>query len=254
MKLKEVKIRNFLGYKDSGFKVSQSDRENNVIVFKGKNGRGKTSTTLALVWAFQGIDGLQQFLVGKSGEVEKGSKSTDLRELFAELNKLGWTNDDVWESDNVEDLHGGVDIWFEHENEDYLLRRHWKHKQNIPKNKHKSSLIETFTIEVNGNPVKPSAETWISMNFPKWSAQFFIVDGEDMQKYERTSRSKDVKNALHKVIGLQYIQETIDLLNGLNKQYLKGIKENLEQEGQDLIDGRGKAEDKLDELKKKYGL
>ena len=198
MIIKKIEIRNFRGYKKAEINLDSSENYSGIHTFVGLNSGGKTSFSRALVWAFHGEEGLTDFVAGK-----KKDKT---------VTNLEYINRNVWR-ENKKNASCGVYIHFIHKGKEYSLSRVKSNEKIHPRQNKADWKGEEFRILHKGKEVDGGSDTWMEKNFPLSSARFFVVDGEDIRKYTM-GIDDTVERAIHRLVGLQFLNETIRLLTG----------------------------------------
>lgn len=110
VKLKEIKIRNFMGYRD----VRTIYCDNNVLVLVGKNNSGKSATALALNF-LKNVTRNLNFVTGSGSS--SGSRKTTVR--------MGWTGSDIVTPDvlHEEMTDAEIEVTYELGVEDYNIQQ-----------------------------------------------------------------------------------------------------------------------------------
>jgi DNA sulfur modification protein DndD len=218
--IKEVRLQNFKGYRNPSPIKFSCDKEKNVTLIYGVMGAGKTSFFEAINWA----------LYGKKVE---GKKNTilDLSNIAGK-----YLLDELEESEQAEVK---VEIDFEHTGYDYYLSRgaffqKRKNKLNyLRENDHvKLHTVSDTSQSRTYDSRKGDEETifkMISNILPFSSREYFLFDGEKLDKFSSIDSSSEIKNAIRQVLGLT------DLENA--RQNLKKIEKELSKEF-NLLEGK----------------
>lgn len=216
MIIKKIKIKNFMGYKEASVDIDESTGGKKLVVFVGENGQGKTSMLFALVFGLTGFTGLMKFIEGKEeNDYTSGLSKQGVKELE-------WINDGFWDLEgNALDsnVSCSVELEFELMSKTYVLTRTYVGKMESPK-RHYKNFQETINLKkVGGEEFKQiDAEYWVEKNMPSYAARFFMVDGEDVQKYSYM-RDTDVQKAIKNILGLPAVKYAGKLLEKRSKKY-----------------------------------
>ena len=228
MILKKMELENFLPfYLRTEIDFSPKDG-NKIVLLKGKNGAGKSSTFAALNFVFFGSPVI-------SAEKDEPLKIYDL------VNTKKMT-----ESDGI----AFVRVHFDHESVNWSFMRKIKFKKiddtrdpqitdeeyadKITELKKKSVSDDGFIAVKNG-----ITQTWPSEPFqktkaqrqliediiPKESSKYYFFDGEEISKYTTVPPEDSIKNLIEKLLGIKEIRNAIDDLEALKEEkYDKQIR------------------------------
>ncbi|NMC76211.1 MAG: AAA family ATPase, partial [Candidatus Methanofastidiosa archaeon] len=217
MMIKEVRLQNFKGYRNPNPIKFSCDKEKNVTLIYGVMGAGKTSFFEAINWA----------LYGKKVE---GKKNTipDLTNIAGK-----YLLDELEENEQAEVK---VEIDFEHMGYDYYLSRSafFQKRKNKLNYLRENDRVKLYTVSDTSqsrtyDSTKGDEETifkMISNILPFSSREYFLFDGEKLDKFSSIDSSSEIKNAIRQVLGLT------DLENA--KQNLKKIEKELSKEFNNL--------------------
>ena len=209
MHLKELKIRNFMPFKDDQRIEFPTDRFRNVLLIFGDNMRGKTSLLNAVRWAFYGK------AIDRYGDVIPTQKLVNM--------------DAVHEGDFLIT----VEIAFEHDGHSYLLVR----KANKRKGVGSPVRPEDFQYEVHlrrdGAVLRADqVDSEIARIVPEQISRFFLFDGELLQEYETLlaedgGQGKRIKEAIEDVLGVPALTNGRVQLASIRKKYEKQASADL---------------------------
>lgn len=211
MLFKNIEVCNFGRYKDKNFFDTTVTRDRNVILVKASNDRGKTTLFKAIKFALYGEDALESKSIGEWINMQKASEGDG--EMY-------------------------VEIKFEHEKEEYRLKRFVKFRQTeIGKeiNTIGNPCVEIFENDVPFmiNDSDSNKKDWIDIILPKDASQFFFFDGEEIQKYIQNEETH-LRQAIEKVLGIKELlnaKEDLNYIYGkLESEYNKIIKKNTKDE------------------------
>lgn len=229
MLLKKIIFNNyktFYGHQEIDFYIPKEAREEgkNIILVGGLNGTGKTTILKAILYV----------LFGK-----RGISNSEHERLFSNVINNTFFNEGgnessvslIIETDSGEEWNLIVRWYFDrhskrlvHEERELYIR-----KPGIRAKKH--ALIEN--IEVYNK--------FIDRIIPYHAAPFFIFDGEEIKEIILRQNSKEMKDAIHKITGMETHTQLINDLIGLNQ--------SLERKLINSVDNR-KLEKYKDELAK----
>jgi len=247
LNFKSIEICNFGRYKGPHLFDTKSTPEKNVILVKAQNDRGKTTLFHAIKYALY------------------GDKPDTVR---------GWINFQSAAEGNGEMY---VDIKFEHEGKDYRVQRKQKFEQtNRGEPIYMSGDEELNIFDENGpmksiGPAHINKQDWIDHILPKDASQFFLFDGEEIQKYIEKP-AENIRVAIEKVLGIKELLNARDDLRDVyvtdfEKEYSQKLRavtkdkeqqkdlEELQQTIDDcntVIEGHTASLNAAGELKQKY--
>ncbi|MBD5530079.1 MAG: AAA family ATPase [Lachnospiraceae bacterium] len=192
MKIKSIEYCNFRNFAEQGKIEFATDGSMTVIY--GTNGDGKTTLHQLFQWILYGkVNFNRTTSADKLYNLEKGKK------LSPECSFKVWGQ-----------------IEFEHNSEDYLVRREWEYYKNKEGDiSHKSAGDEFFVQKMNGKEAgkdldRPNAV--IEDVLPSGLAPYFFFDGETMiadLKIRGTDSAKTLKKALHSIFELEIYEKAL---------------------------------------------
>lgn len=178
-----------------------------VILIKALNDVGKTSLFKAIQFCLY------------------GSKATG-EKSFRHVNRTACTRNDGRTS---------VKLTFDHEEKLYEITRSVEFKKSPP-GSFPDASDEVLEVRVDGIPVKLESireqNEYIEAILPEDASQFFLFDGEDIQKYTRHPPGEHVKEAIEMVLGIR------ELLNA--REDIEDISRELKHELDNLLVERSK--------------
>lgn len=211
MLFKNIRVCNFGRYAGESFFDTTVTRDKNVILVKADNDRGKTTLFKAIKFALYGEDGLEYKSSSEWINMQKASEGDG--EMY-------------------------VEIKFEHEGNEYRLKRSVKfRKTDIGKeiNTIGNPLTDIFENDkpFMTNDSDSNKKDWIDTILPKDASQFFFFDGEEIQKYINNEETH-VRQAIEKVLGIKELlnaKEDLSKICGkLENEYGKILKKNTRDE------------------------
>jgi len=203
MKFLKVSVENFMPFRDEQtIRFPTSEHANTMLVF-GNNGGGKTSI-------------LNTFRFGLYGYALNRSRDRILR--------LDLINSEAAAADNFEMK---VQIEFEHEGDEYQLRRIMRPKELV----HRPTCDNDFMIEAHlrkGNQVIAGHEIegMVQRLFPEQISRFFLFDGELLDEYDcllkkGSEQATKIQESIELILGVPALingrTQTSKLLNDARK-------------------------------------
>ncbi|MDW8802467.1 AAA family ATPase [Clostridium sp. A1-XYC3] len=199
--LEEINIENFRQYYDKqAIKVSK-DKEKNVTVIHGENGEGKTAFLNLIKWCLY-----------KKCYLPEAERLLNER-TEAELEDGGYAG-------------VSVEIKFEDRGQKYVVKRSVKYK----KQSQKTNIVgEDFTVvsinELGEITEYKNPQNTISQVLPEKMESYFFFDGEKIDNLTKLESTKDIKNAIKNIMGIEVIENAVTDLgkaaNILRKEFGK---------------------------------
>lgn len=176
MLFKSIQLHNFMRYRGTSVVNTNVTTQRNVVLINGENDRGKTTLLTAIKFA-----------------------------LFGENQNIKSSNLVNYQEASRGDGDMYVEIIFEHNKREYILRRSVKFKQTNIGNKIKTSKPQLKIFE-NGNNTNLDQE-WLEHLLPMDVSQFFIFDGEQIQEFI-TQSTNSLKGPIEVVLGIKGLLNT----------------------------------------------
>lgn len=210
MKIKQMTLKNFRQFEDMNIDFS-TDKEKNVNIILAENSTGKTTLMQAIKWCLY------------------GDSETDLDNLN-ELINFGIIDNSVSDREEV-----WVELVIQENNVDYLIRRTREFHVSSQRRAAEAIKLEYKTddgetIILSGDPDSSETEIkkikrMINGILSKEMASYFLFDGERIDSLgKNNSQSRnDVKQAINAINNFNIIENAIDSLNRLNRDYRKNI-------------------------------
>ena len=228
MKLNKIEMENFLpfyGHTEMDFSPKDG---NKIVLLKGVNGAGKSSTFTALNFVFFGTP------VIVAGEKE----TLDIHDLV--------NTKKIMESDGT----AYVRVHFQHDSLQWSFTRkinfkkidtekdpsmsNIEHANKIRNEKKKNVTIGDFIAVKNGITMPWPSDPRLRKNkqieeieniIPKDSSKYYFFDGEEISKYTTVPPKDSIKHIIEKLLGIRMIDNAIKDLTGLKeKKYDKEIR------------------------------
>lgn len=214
MRIKDLTLHNFRIYKDSNVIDLTTDNSKNVIVISGKNGFGKTTFLMSLVWCLYGknmseVDGFYKEQILNQGGYAKYIANS-LNRLARNENQTS-----LYVSINFTD----IDIQAIPCKE-ITIRRIYDIESSTP---------ERLEILFDGQPnelINEYGTEHFIRDFiiPLESAKFFFFDAEkivSLAEAKKEEESKELSKAYSEVLGIKKYEDLMNNLYGLQMNYKK---------------------------------
>ncbi len=216
MYLQSVELRDWRSYRKARFDFPAPKKNKNVILIKAPNGHGKTSLFEAITLCLFGRDGLALLPRAKmaaDGEYVDKLAASYGRFLSGVLHRNAIP--EGRQSCSVTTVFGDVD------GEIVEIQRRWHFR---PDGTHKVADDDLMIFEGEGRkPVSPHAtvvnrEEWyrdyIAQSFLVPSlAEFFLFDGEQVQRYAAKGMAAQVRMGIEGLLGLPLLKTTRETLD-----------------------------------------
>ncbi len=212
MRIKAIHLHNFMPFKGDHVLNLNITEGRNVVVIHGDNMRGKTSLLNAIRWC------LYNTALGRH------------------LRRIPTVNLINTEAANERDWHMFVELDFEHEGTDFLLRRSVNKKDLIDSPNVDEHLTCKTSLLVGGNAVRADQLVdAISRVMPQDISRFFLFDGELLQEYEqlvqeRSVQSDRIRIEIEKVLGVPALLHARNDMALLKDRYQKQLAKQGSQE------------------------
>lgn len=208
MIIKEIELNNFRIYKDKNVVNLNKNGDNNIFIISGRNGFGKTTFLMSMVWCLYGKNMQEVDDLYKKEIVDQGGYS---KYIVNSLNRLARTE---------EDFNFSVSITFTDVNipevpcKEIVIKRSYNAKTSV--NEEVEILIDNYSSEL-AKEVGP--EIFIrEFIMPIEIAKFFFFDAEKIVNLAEVSTSEQRKNlsrAYSEVLGIKKYEDLRGELEGL---------------------------------------
>lgn len=225
MKIKEIRLKNFKAYKNPDPIKFSCDCNKKVTLIYGVMGAGKTSLFEAINWGLYGnkVEGKDNTIKDMSYIAGKYLSETILTGQQAEVS---------------------VEIDFEHEGSDYYLTRiaffkKINNKLQYLRDNDKVKLhvsSETLGSKTYNSQKKGEEELIfriISNILPFSSRDYFLFDGEKLDKFSSLDRNSEIKNAIRQVLGLTDLENAKENFKKVQKELSTQYKK-IEEKNKDV--------------------
>lgn len=215
MKISSIGVKNFKQfYGDQEVSVSTSD-DQNITVFHGLNGTGKTSLFTAINWCL-------------FGEGHEGMGDLLNRKVVSETN--------VGDPINLE-----VRVGFVHETVIYKAIRTMEYRKNENTPDFITSRFDLFSVDRQSQTIRvPNPEGAMNAILPKNVREYFFFNGEKMEDLTRPGNSK-IQDAIKNIMHLPIIDRAVTHLDAVTRDYRTEISKL----------GRGRIETLIQEQENK---
>lgn len=204
MILNSLYLENYRIYKGPET-INFAKGERNITIIQGNNEVGKTTIMNAITWCLYG------------------------KELYRDEG-----NDPLWNKNAVVDLDEGEEsivkveiLMKDNKGRDVTFSRTLEFYKES-KEKIFSTGNPNFKIirDDNGNDKEISnTETYIATHLPKKIREYFLFDGEQLEKYFNKDSTNEIKNSVLKLSQLNLLKKIIDHVGSTEKEYIADLKE-----------------------------
>lgn len=219
MKIKKVILRNFKSYYgECTFDLSVTDNKNIVVIF-ADGGYGKTTLMQAINWALYDESFIDEFNSGKKPKdritIKNWINEAHLDEVI-HTNKLGELSVEMLyinenEVHGINETHSLLNkITFTAESESDI--------RIVSSNQILKKLVPGGTWTTSNN-----AKVDINRILPANIKNYFIFDAEKQSSLIMPNNQDKVQEAIFKVVGLQSVQNSIEHLKEIAKEYSKEL-------------------------------
>ena len=208
MYLRAIRLRDWKAFTTATFEFPAPTRNKNVVLIGAKNGFGKTSLLEALILGLYGRDGmpvLARAVADSSGDTERSYDEFLQRALHAQALVQGRNSITI-------------EVVLEEGEERLKIQRRW-HFSGDGRHRRADEDVQVFTgpdeepMRITG--MKPSREDredffrgLIARKFlPVHLAEFFLFDGERVQRLARRDMAGQVRIGIEGVFGVQVLRE-----------------------------------------------
>lgn len=189
MILESINLENFRCFYGNSSIEFSTDEEKNVTLISAENGLGKTSILNALLWCFY----------------------NQTTKKFEQKDRI--VNDQATEEGVKK---ASVEVYFIHNEEEYVAKRHF-----ISVNPKLSNDLKVSKIE-NGQEVPhPTPDAFINSVIPKDMAGHFLFDGEHAEAISGEENRELVGAAVRDILGCTLVVEAINDLDVAYKNFRK---------------------------------
>ena len=214
MRIKRLRIKNYRQLRDIDVAIEKKNK-NDLQVFIGKNGTGKTNFLNAINWCLY----------------------NDEPHLSHDSQQLPLLNLQSLYEDNKEKDAVKVEVWIENENYSYILKRkaiyriYKESSSKKPIAKHEDTNFEVeiqHTNETGDTDIQTlkgdEANSFIERIIPFSIREFYFFDGEKLDRYFREETSQKIQHSV-------FVISQIDLLDRVRKKFEIIFQEYIKKAG-----------------------
>lgn len=239
MRFERLEVENFASYYGEHSLDLDCSPDKPVIVILGRNGYGKTSLFDALNWSLYGKDYEQQLRQRRERDIIDYVNSRALREA---------------ESDN-KGLDTSSTLHFEHEGAHYYITQSLRVKPSRDNNGHLSSaIVDRFTtlneVTHGGDHKQLEYDTiFLDEILPNNVKDYFLFDGDRIYNLSNPGSSKEVRDAIYRVVDLELISNAVEHLSTVEKEYRRNAQRESTDELSKVQDQYVEAREAVERLK-----
>lgn len=230
MLLKKLVLNNFkayYGHQEINFYIPKLEREvekKNIILIGGLNGSGKTTILKAI----------QYVLFGK-----RGISESEHKRIFSNV-----INSTYFEEGGRE---SALTLFLETDKgEEWELKIKWTFDHNKrPVNENREITVRKPGVKVGQHAHIANIEAYnrfIDRMIPYHAAPFFIFDGEEIKEIILRQNSADMKEAIHKISGVEAYNQLLEDLHSVKLSFERKLAKSVE------IDRLNKTKNELDQV------
>lgn len=220
MHLRSIRLRDWKTFTDATFDFPEPKSRRNVVLIGAKNGFGKTSLLEAIILGLYGRDGLP--LVARATFGDVGDQRIELsyndfleRAFHAQARDQGRSS-------------ASVQLVFDGE-EQIKLQRIW-HFSGSGKHRREEEEVRIFLGEDEDLLTVPPLDdrdefvrSFVARHFlPVHLAQFFLFDGEQVQRLAQRDMAAQVQLGIEGILGVPVLRELADDLRNYAKDRRRG--------------------------------
>ncbi|PBA28930.1 hypothetical protein CKJ65_25585 [Mycobacterium intracellulare] len=230
MKLQSITLTNFRQFKGNQTLDLTSDAIKPVTLIFGANGAGKTTLLNAFTWGLY------------------GSMSEDVEQQHRMV------TDSVWRALPVGDsIEVSVEIRFDHEGQDYRLRRSAALRKESDHQGALSPKLELWTTRADGSSeVSQAPQETIFSILPVGVSRFFFFNGERIENLVKKGAYAEVQRDIKVLLDLEQVERAIAHLPKVNRKLTDELKKHgggtasaIQEAIDTLTDRQTKAKDEL---------
>ena len=223
MILEQLIVKNFRQFKGEHEITFSDNQEQNVTLVHAENGFGKTTLLNAILWVLYGHKGLTPDFEGKEQLIHNG-----LAHAYR---------------DRPSELEAMVHLTFTHDGARYMLCRAINLAEQLVDARKDRMTMETRR---DGQTFKlDRAQHRVQAIVPDGISKFLFFNGERIDELGLDKNRNQVTEAIHQMLGLNLLQQTIEDLNHPNVRgkFRNELADKTSDEKRDLMDTVSKYEE-----------
>lgn len=240
MKFERLELENFASYYGRHSLNLATTPERPVVIIVGGTGFGKTSLFDALNWALYG------------NRYEEQIVKTRQRKIFDYVNERAIQEAQA----RNEFVSTSCTLYFEHEGLRYYITQEIMSKA-IPKNDGTVRYVlgdrttSLYRVTSSGNHEKIEYnEVFLDEILPSNVRDYFLFDGDRIYQLSNPGASKDVRNAIYRVVDLEILQKAIGRLREVETLFRREAKKESTDELLIVNEKYEELQTQLDKVKK----
>lgn len=230
MKLKKLILENFRQFHGTHQIEFSTDKTQNVTVLHGENGAGKTSLLNAFKWCFY-------------GRTDFDTKESN---ILNEHSIVSVKPNDI--------IVMSIEIEFDHDDSKYIARRTQKYRRTngLDVEPVGGNVLELDRTTSDGGFEKlTNPESQMNQILPEKMHSYFFFNGERIEKLSYASASKEVREAIRTLMGLEIVERARDHLSDkVKKHFFKQVKAGASSELSSAMDLEDQLEEKISSANK----
>lgn len=193
VRLDRIELANFGSYRSETTVDLAPSGDKNVTVIVGSNGDGKSTLFRAINWALFGDDYLRE------PESDHGKRREDL------VNHAAL---EAMRSDG-RDVETRVRLWFTIAGVRYYVRRRFSTTRIGDTDSASVVLTGLFKLDAAGNHQELPEDSLgrLLVGLPKSVKDYFLFDGERINRFAQPGAQRDVKNAIRRIVGVTELED-----------------------------------------------
>lgn len=193
VRLDRIELLNFGSYREETTIDLAPSGSRNVTVIVGSNGDGKSTVFHAVNWALFGDDFLREL------EADQGKRREDLvnHAALADLRAAG------------HDVETRVLLWFTIAGVRYYVRRRFTTTRIADADSSSVVLTGLYKLDASGNHQQLPEDSLrqLLVGLPKSVKDFFLFDGERINRFAQPGAQRFVKDAIRRIVGLTELED-----------------------------------------------
>lgn len=237
MKLLSLELNDFRQFKGSQTLRFAAGKDRTVTLLYGANGTGKTTILNAFTWALY------------------GEFTPDLEHPERPINLQVWKEAEVGQP-----LEASVELTFEHQGADYVVRRSIRTKKTSETQAIKSLSGEVelgMTDETGAFSTKSNPADALDQILPERLHRFFFFNGERIERLAQHTAYEEIEEATKTLLGLEVLDRAVKHLPKVAAKFQAELKEvgsseqkALASEKEGVVDQISEKGDEIDQCRR----